>query len=267
MVEKMTTLCKKLFGWMRKETKPFIRFYSLEPGTATLFPIVKSSSLPRNYITQTDHPDTLSSRSCPGIKKIVSTGWIVPAPADFAIQTNGDGVSFDWAEPYLFTKITPGMSAYVNSHTKVQTEPLLDNPDTTLKTVVKIETPWRVEASDDTVLLIMPIAYNNESRFQAATGILDPKYGHVLNIQLFWNVLEGKTVIKAGTPLCQILPISRKALSISLYDVTIDIATELDKEKEHEFNYASNCVFLATDSLASRLGRVITILNKYKTKG
>lgn len=266
----MTTLCKKLFGWMRKPPKPFIRFYSLEPGTATLFPIVKSSSVTRNFLAQPQHGDqeeTLSSRNCPGIRKIVSSGWIVPAPADFTIRTNGDGISFDWGEPYRFTKITPGMDCYVNSHTQSQTEPLLDSPDTTLKTVVKIETPWRIEASDDTILLLMPVTYNNESRFSAATGILDPKYGHVVNIQLFWKVLNGSTTIKAGTPLCQIIPISRKALSGSHYDVIIDVATANDAKKEQEFNYASNCAFLASDSLASRLSRVITVLNKYKTKG
>lgn len=270
MAGKMTTLCKTLFGWMRKESKPFIRFYSLEPGTATLFPIVKSASIDRNFLSNTqpgDQPETLSSKNCPGIKKIVSSGWIVPAPADFTINTNGDGISFDWAQPYRFSKITPGMEAYVNSHTRSQTEPLLDDESTILKTVVKVETPWRIEASDDIVLLLMPVTYNNESRFSAATGILDPKYGHVVNIQLFWKVLNGATTIKAGTPLCQIVPISRKSLSISHYDVTIDTANDNDAKKEHEFNYASNCAFLANDSLSSRLSRVITVLNKYKTKG
>ena len=270
MVGKMTTLCKKLFGWLRTEPKPFIRFYSLEPGTVTLFPIVKSASITRNFLRSSqvgDQPETLTSKNCPGIKKIVSSGWVVPAPADFTIHTNGDGISFDWGEPYRFSKITPGMDAYVNSHTRSQTEPLIDDSTTTLKTVVKIETPWRIEASDDTVLLIMPITYNNENRFLAATGILDPKYGHVVNIQLFWKVLNASTTITAGTPLCQIIPISRKSLSGSFYDVIIDVANDTDMKKEKEFNYASNCSFLASDSLSSRLSRVVTILNKYKTKG
>jgi len=265
MAVKMTTLCKKLFGYFSKK-KQFIRFYSIDEGTPTLFPIVKSSSLSRSYLTQSEYDDTLSSKNCPGIKKIVSAGWLVPAPADFAIQTNGDGVSFDYGEPYRFSKVTPGMDSYVSSHTRIQTEMLLNDPTTTLKTVVKIETPWRVEASDDTLLLIMPVAYNNENRFYAASGILDPKYGHVLNIQLFWKVLDGKTIIKAGTPLCQIIPISRKALTTSSYDVIMDLATEIDKLKEREFNYASTCAFLSNDSLSSRLTRVISVLNKYKTK-
>lgn len=247
--------------------KPHIRFYTLEDGVLTLYPIVRSSSIKRRFLEEEqigDLPETLSSKNCPGIKKIVSSGWIVPAPADFIINTSGDGITFEWHEPYRFTKINQGMDAYVSGHTRSQTEPLLDTPDSTLKTVVKIETPWRIEASDDVIFLLMPVTYNNESRFKAATGILDPKYGHLINVQLFWNVLEGKTLIRAGTPLCQIIPMSRTALNLSQYNVEIDVANEIDIKKEKEFNYASNCAFLNDDNLSSRLKRIITVLNKYK---
>lgn len=252
-----------------KKKAPYVRFYSVEPGVKDLFPIVSSSSVKRNFMIQPqigDMPETLSSKNCPGIKKIINTGWIVPAPADFTIQTTGDGVFFEWGEPYRFTKVTPGMDAYISGHTRSQTEPLLDNPNDTLKSVVKVETPWRIDASDDTVLLIVPVTYNNESRFQAATGILDPRYGYLLNIQLFWKVLEGKTLIRAGTPLCQIIPVSRKSISVANYDVTIDDASEIDLQKEKEFNYAANCTFLFADKLSSRLNRSISILNKYKRR-
>jgi hypothetical protein len=213
-------------------------------------------------------PDNIpSSKNCPGIKKIISTGWIVTAPADFIIKTNGDGSHLEWAEPYRFTKISEGRDAYVSAHGPAQAEPLLDDPETTLKTVVKLETPWRVEASDDIVLLQLPVSYNNESRFMAATGILDTRYGHLLNIQLFWKNLEGETLVKAGTPLCQLIPIARSMLNSSSYDVTIDEATDIDRQKEREFNYAANCVILNHDTLASRLTRTLTILNKYKKRG
>lgn len=247
--------------------KPYIRFYTLESGVLTLYPIVRSSSVKRRFLEEEqigDLPETLSSKNCPGIKKIVSSGWIVPAPADFSIQTAGDGVSFEWSEPYRFTKINQGMDSYVSGHTRSQTEPLLDDSNNTLKTVIKIETPWRIDASDDIIFLIIPVTYNNESRFKAATGILDPKYGHLINIQLFWNILDGKTLIRAGTPLCQLIPMSRTALNLSSYNIDINVANELDIQKEKEFNYASNCAFLHNDNLSSRLKRVITVLNKYK---
>lgn len=259
-------MIKKILSFFKKE-KSYIRFYSLEPGVADLFPILKSSDVKRKFMLEEqigDQPATLSSKNCPGIKKIISVGWIVTAPADFAIQTNGDGTSMEWGEPYRFTKSTPGMDGYITWHTRSQTEPLLDDPSDTLKTVVKVETPWRVEASDDVLLLLLPVTYNNEDRFYAATGILDPKYGHLINVQLFWKVLDGKTIIKAGTPLCQIVPVSRKAFGTSHYNVIIENATEIDMLKEREFNYASNCVFLNSDKLSSRLARTIKILNKYK---
>jgi len=263
----MTTLCKKLFGWMRKEKKSYVRFYSLEPGVADIFPIVSSASIKRNFMLSEqigDRPETLSSKNCPGIRKIISTGWIVPAPADFVIQTNGDGVSMEWAEPYRFSKVSPGRDSYVSSHTRSQVEPLLDDPDTTLKTVIKLETPWRIEASEDVVLLFMPVTYNNEHRFQAAHGILDTKYGHVLNIQLIWKDMNSKTLVRAGTPLVQIIPILRQSLSLANYDVVIEKFREEDLEKERAFNYAANCVFLNSDSLANRLTRSVSILKNFK---
>ena len=259
-----------MFGWLKKkEEKPSVRFYSLEPGVLELFPIVPSSKLDRQFLIEEqigDVPEALSSKNCPGIKKIVNVGWIVPAPADFIIKTNGDGISFDWAEPYRFHKGVQGYESYVSSHTRSQAEPLLDDPTDTLKTVVKIETPWRFETSDDIVFLQVPVTYNNERRFTSATGILDPKYGHTLNVQLFWKVLDDETLVRAGTPLCQLIPISRKHLNMGLYDTVIESADAIDQEKEKAFTYAANCVILNHDNLGSRLKRAVNILSKYKTK-
>ena len=38
---------------------------------------------------------------CPALKQWGSTGFIVPAPCDFKIITNGDGVTVDWQAPTL----------------------------------------------------------------------------------------------------------------------------------------------------------------------
>lgn len=260
----MSMLCKKLFGkWFK--SKSFIRFYSLESGVLDLFPITKSSAIKRPFVDLPEYQDIPSTKNCPGIRKIVSTGWVVLAPADFLIKTTGDGTTMEWMEPWRFTKISEGRESYVSSHGPAQTELLADAD--TLRTVIKIETPWRVETSDDVVLLQIPVTYNNEQRFYAATGILDAGYGHTINVQLFWKNLNGETLVRAGTPLCQLIPMSRQSINTSSYDVVIEEATELDKKKEREFNYASNCVVLSQDSLASRLTRTLTILNKYKKRG
>ena len=257
-------MISKLFSKFRKTAAPKVRFYCLEPGVADIFPITRSASIKRKWMSD-DTQEFVSSVNCPGVNKIVSSGWVMLAPADFIISTTGDGVHLEWLEPFRFSKVTPGMDAYISSHSREQTEIFLDD-DKTLKTVVKVETPWRVEGDDDVLLLQLPVQYNNEDRFQAASGILDLRYAHLMNVQLFWKKLEGKTLVRAGTPLCQYIPISRKALSTSYYDVTINLATEQDRIKEQEFNYASNCVILKHDTLAARLTRTLAVLKKYKKK-
>ena len=197
--------------------KSWIRFYSLEPAVADLYPIITAHSLKRSWqqpeIKKSKCPISgmMSSSNCPGITNVANAGYIMTAPADFIISTSGDGFSFAWEVPYMF-KFTDGNRGYIEKHDAKQTEPLLDNPDNTLKEIVKVETPWRIKASNDVVLLQLPVTYNNEKRFTPATGIIDPKYAHVLNVQLFWHVMEGEVHIKAGTPLCQYIPLNRKYL-------------------------------------------------------
>lgn len=264
MVEKMTTLCKKLFGKFTKK-KPYIRFYSVYPGVVDLFPIIKSSAIDRKFLNKDLYANTLLPTSnCPGLKKVVSTGFIIPAPADFEITTNGDGTSVNWKEPIVFHKGFPGTESYVATHPPQQTEPLVDS--STLSTVIKLETPWRVDASEDIVFLQLPVLYNNEDRFVSATGILDPIFSHTLNVPIFWKSLNDTTLVKAGTPLCQLIPMLRKNLNLAEYDISITNADELDMERERAYNYAANCVFLEKDLLSSRMHRVSKILKKFKRR-
>ena len=252
-----------------KKPKPWIRFYSLEPGVADLYPIKPSNTFKRTWmqhINKVDDDEQTYSQNCPGIKLMTGAGYTLCAPADFAISTNGDGVSFQWLESKKFThkKENPNLAVYVNHHNEVQTTPTLDNESTTLKTVVKLDTPWRFECSDDLMLLQMPFTYNNESRFTAAHGVIDPKYAHVLNVQLYWHCLNGRTIVEAGTPLVQYIPVPRELLNTTGIDLEVADANEKDIDMEHRFNFCMTSAFHGHDTLKSRLQRVKTILNKYK---
>jgi hypothetical protein len=261
----MTILCKKIFSLFTKK-KPYIRFYSVYPGVIDLFPIIKSSLVDRKFLNKDLYPQhLLSTFNCPGLKKIVTTGFVIPAPADFEITTNGDGSSFSWIEPIVFDKGLPGTESYVSSHPPYQTSPLIAGTDT-LHTTIKIETPWRVDASNDIVFIQMPVAYNNEDRFVAAIGILDPMFTHTLNIPMFWKQLNGTTLVKAGTPLCQLIPVLRKNLNLNEYDISINNADENDMNRERAYNFAANCIILEKDSLSARLHRASKILKKFKRR-
>lgn len=261
----MITQVKNFFKKLFKIKKPYVRFYSIEPGVLELFPIIHSSQIKRKFTTDPTVEGEPSSKFCPGIRKIVSTGWIVVAPADFIIKPSEDGLKFEWLEPWRFGSQANTLrgTTYISNHGPSQVIPLLDDQDNTLKSVVKVQTPWRVESSDDILLLQLPVTYNNESRFYSATGFLDTRFGYNVNVQLFWRKLDGETLVRAGTPLCQLIPVSRKHLSSNTYDVVIEDATENDIKKEQAFVYAANCVIHAQDSLSSRLSRTTKILTNY----
>lgn len=247
--------------------KSWIRFYSLEPAVVDLFPVVPASSLYRAWkepeVKKKKCPFSglTSSSNCPAITTFSSLGYVVVAPADFVITTNGDGINFQWQTNHIFTK---GMNGYIANHDEDQTVPLLDDVNTTLNTVIKIETPWRIKSSDDVVFLQTPVHYMNESRFTVATGILDPRFAHVVHVQLFWKVLEGETLIKAGTPLAQYIPLSRKYLSPKNYDLIVDKATQIEYDLEESFQYANSANILKYDSIQNRLNRVVKVLNSYR---
>lgn len=250
--------------------KSWIRFYSLEPGVTDLYPIITAHSLKRSWMEpevrkkKCPISGMLSSSNCPGITNIANSGYIMTAPADFIITTNGDGVTFKWEVPYMFKK---GMDGYIDKHDSKQTEPILDNIDNTLSEVVKVESPWRIKSSDDIVFLQIPVAYNNEKRFTAATGIIDPKYAHVLNVQLFWHVLEGETFIKAGTPLVQYIPLNRNYLNLNQFETIVDSAGDMEYNLEESFQYANRCNSIRFDSVQSRINRVTEVFKRYRKNG
>lgn len=266
---------------MFKKKKSWLRFYSLDENVATLYPIVKSNEIDRKYNNMAGRRDRSESgnqmvANCPGIKKIVNSGYVLRAPADFIIKTGPDIENFLWEVPFLFTKKSdkytiPGAEYYVNYHAEWQTEPIIpkEGPKTDkpyLHSAVKVETPWRVKASDDILLLQMPVAYNNENRFTAATGIVDPRYMHAIPVQLFWHILEGEELVKAGTPLVQYIPISRNLLEPKGHEITIDVGGDIEEEVEQAFIYANHNRFPKSDNVTNKTNVITALFEKLKKK-
>jgi hypothetical protein len=63
----------------------------------------------------------------------------------------------------------------------------------------------------------MPVSYNDDTRFTAATGILT--YNNHLNIQLYWHCLDSTEVIKKGTPLCQYILLKNENVNFEIKDL------------------------------------------------
>ena len=107
-----------------------------------------------------------------------------------------------------------------------------------LRTLVKVNTPWHVVAPRGVKLLVLPIAYPDSFEFESSIGILNPGIVNEINIQLYYNVHKGDVLIKAGTPLAHIIPLSE-----SNFDLVCREMNTIDKFWQAKRKYFSNATF------------------------
>ena len=263
---------------MFRKKKPKARFFSLLPAVHTLHPITKADKLDRTW-TKAERDDYRNRLSrcpvgkilenntpqypnsigrCPAINSIMRTGYVVYAPADFKVHTNGDGHTI----LFTTTPFNPPSSDYVVLHETDVTKWLMDSSkDKTVDQVVKVNTTWRVQADDDVVFLQTKVPFVNETRFSAVSGILDPRTAYEVNVQLLWHLMEGDTTVRAGTPLCCYIPMSRKMLDD--LDMSVDVATPQDYKLEEEFIFTAYNEFPENVNTVQRQKKTNKILRKY----
>jgi hypothetical protein len=265
--------------WFKK--KSWVRFYSLDQNVATVYPIIESKVTPRDWNgvgnLERNRPEQGKQTvlNCPAIKQVTSIGYVLKAPADFVIKTDGNHSPISWETPILFKrhsdKYTFSTSDYyVSWHSPAQTEPVIPREcphadKEYMHSAIKVETPWRVKSSDDIVLLQLPVTYNNEERFSAAVGIVDPRYMHAISVQLLWHITKGETLIRAGTPLVQYIPVSRKLLEKGNIDFIVDTATSVEEEIEDAYIFSNHSRFPRSDTVTNKI-KVITSLFDYFRK-
>ena len=122
---------------------------------------------------------------------------------------------------------------YIGAHTPDQLADFMPMREDTLSTLIKLHTRWRMNSSPDIVFLQLPIAYPDHNLFTAAHGIIDNQTLLEVNVQLFWHKLNGKHLVKAGTPLCHIVPFPRDFV----VDLRVETMTKEDRYVELAYEY------------------------------
>lgn len=218
--------------WFTKKKQ--VEFCCLIGGVDKVMPVVRArdlehawvNSVRTAYAEQRKQPDfgmtrSLHTAKCPGIFSLMRHGWVVRTWQDIVIETNGDKNSFSWTTP-IDQKALPFGSDYVGFHDAHSlADHMQDWPDNALRVALKINSPWMARIPKGYYLLEMPVAYGDESRFTTLPGFFDCDHGPApLSQQLLWHVLEGKTLIKAGTPLAQyvLVPKEQADFVVSGYD-------------------------------------------------
>ena len=178
---------------------------------------LKDNPTPQHWITNVS--------KCPGIIGVMKNGWIQKSWMDVVIKTNGDGVSFHWTSS--IDQKDQNFGHDLNDHYVAWHPPEMYcdyNPNkNTLRSIVKICSPWLVYIPKGYYLISMPIPYSDRQEFTAAIGLLDPDNGpNALNVQLFWHELDKEVFIPAGTPLQQYFLIKKEVVDFEMREFNKD---------------------------------------------
>ena len=224
-----------------------IEFYSTVPGLPDLFPIVNAKeAMPAWAKAARDSYIKKKKQSiggmnhvyqCPGIFDLLNQGYVVPMWHDVIINTNGDPDSFNWTVPTSdLADLTPEVNLIEPQSNGIGA--IMPIKPWSLNTLIKVNTPWRVVAPRGVKLLMLPIAYPDRFEFESSIGILNPGHSNEINIQLYYNVQKGDVMIKAGTPLAHIIPLSE-----SNFDLVCREMNNIDKLWQAKKKYFSNATF------------------------
>lgn len=236
-------MIKQLLNFFCKKDPPTLKFICLIPEVAKTMPIIAASKINYSWFRNATEffkqqkentPAGIALRHvarCPGIISVSKNGWVQRSYQDISINTNGDGTSFEWSTPLDQSKQATGHEwnyNYVSHHDDQTLAVYHDLKPNTLRTTVKIQSPWVVYVPAGYQLLCLPIPYPDDNRFTAAVGIIDGDQGpNFLNVQIFWHSLHGHEMIPAGTPLAQYFLVKKEEVNTIIDQFTQETLEDL----------------------------------------
>jgi hypothetical protein len=197
-----------------------IEFFHHELSIVDNFPIIETKDLKLQWVKKArkdfensvkngadKNPGFIHLIRCPAIFDLFKYGYIVPLHKDVLIRLKQGG-GFEWK--YITGDVEFGIEPFGVSGFSKSVLDLIPTPPWSTDFIVKIDTGWNVIAPKGVKFLHVPIAYPDTFEFTATIGILNPALATQINFPLFWNSTDKETLIKAGTPLGHLIPLSEK---------------------------------------------------------
>jgi hypothetical protein len=206
--------------------KPKIEFINETPGVAEMMPLIPARDYKHPWAIKAlndfseirkdpkwRHKNFIHTARCPGIFTIQRHGWIMRTWQDIVITTNkDDSINFSW--------LCARNQESISYHSPNQLADFWEEwPADTLRTIIKINTGWRCNVPKGYYLMEMPLPLSEENRFSVIPGFFPRDAGPAsMNVQLMWHVLDGETLIKAGTPIAQYILVPKEQLDFTCRD-------------------------------------------------
>lgn len=243
-----------------------IEFFSVMPGVKDAYPILPASKFEANWINNLKQ-DYIQNKSneekrshlykCPGIFDLFNHGFIIPAYTDLLIDSNSirdmmvkpasDNVEKQFKE---YAK-----GEMIQFHSYETVAKYFPYKSGTVRALLKINTPWYVVAPKNTKFIVLPIAYPDEMLFEQTIGILDPANNAELNCQMYWHKPGERHVIKAGTPLFHIIPMTSENVTFECRDAT-----------EYDLKWRDKSIYLAMNTFNKKRNMIRRLYNEHFAK-
>jgi len=183
---------------------------------------------------------------CPGIFELLKYGYVVQTHRDILISPNETG--FEWAVAGLgegSCNVSDGYNGGVGQAIDIlsRVEWPLPYPPNVFTYIIKIQTEWNVVTPKNIKLLIIPLPYPDEFEIMASSGILDPSISTQVNFQGYIFKTNKNIILKAGTPLQMVIPLTEKK-----YEMVQREATERDVRWIMKSAGAGNSTFWPIES-------------------
>lgn len=226
-----------------------IEFFSTIQGVAESYPIQPAKKVipewvktARQEYQSSDDKRQSHISKCPGIIDIMTTGFIVTSPWDMEIVSTQDNQITTFINPEMETLLgkPPAQTQMGDSLAKHIPKRPWSN-----KSILKVNTPWHIKSEHK--FMMIPIPYTESFGFEACSGILDPSISSEINVQGYVNGY-GTLEIKAGAPLCQLIPITDEKYNFEVRDMNPDDELWVEKRK-----FINNSTFTLNKNLIKRL--------------
>lgn len=209
--------------------QPEIVFSCEFPEIQELYPIEPITTVKRNWFKATGaaykeevdrvgkYLSVSGTAKCPGIHQIVKHGYVLRAWHDLTIRTTDDDYELSFSIPENmagFCQKRGWHKEMIGFFPGDASRLAVPVPEGSLKTLIKFSTPWCVKVPKGWSLLIMPVAYGDETRFSSTHGMLPGGEIYQINPILQINFKNGIEKIDAGTPLCQLLFIKDEKINV-----------------------------------------------------
>ena len=204
------------YSWVQKATKDFKDNGSL----------IKNKDVPSHNKNDVQH-----TSKCPGIIKLKGKGFIVRNHSDIKLTLKDN--TYNWNTPTNWTEMSDNLCEDTITHHFQESlhDFMSDWPKDTLPIVLKINLPWYIRIPKGWEVMMIDPFYKDDYRFTVCPGIFEHDLGLArLNVPVFWHSTSGEFLIKAGTPIAQLIPMKTDKIDYSLTNKTEDKKFKQDFE-------------------------------------